>query len=67
MPQSPQESEASDFIQIPSDGNDDTGSYLRGRNEDLSPLTDEQCLIADPWLMAFDLKAKRWGKNEVPV
>lgn len=62
-PQSPRESESSDFIQVPSDESDDIGPYLWGRNEDLSPLTDEQCLIADPWLLGFDLKAKRWGKD----
>jgi hypothetical protein len=31
------------------------------RNEDLTPLTDEQCLLATPWVHGFDLKAKEWG------
>lgn len=65
-PQSPEESEPGDFIQVPSDLGDDTGPDLWGRNEELSPLTSEQCLIADPWLMAFDLKAKRWGEKRIP-
>ncbi|KAK7711282.1 hypothetical protein SLS64_005304 [Diaporthe eres] len=63
--QSPQESESGDFIQVPSDLSDDIGPDLWGRNEDLSPLTDEQCLIADPWLTAFDLKTKRWGLVDI--
>lgn len=65
-PQSPQESESGDFIQVPSELSDATSPDLWGRNEDLSPLTSEQCLIADPWLMAFDLKEKRWGEKETP-
>lgn len=65
-PQSPQDSESGDFIQVPEDLSDDIGPDLWGRNEDLSPLTNEQCLIADPWLTAFDLKAKRWGKKPSP-
>ncbi|KAM0263528.1 hypothetical protein ACHAQJ_001147 [Trichoderma viride] len=31
------------------------------RNQDLTPLTDEQCLLATPWVHGFDLKAKEWG------
>lgn len=65
-PESAEDSESGDFIQVPSDLSDDIGADLWGRNEDLSPLTSEQCLIADPWLTAFDLKAKRWGKKPSP-
>lgn len=31
------------------------------RKEDLTPLTDEQCLLCTPWVNGFDLKAKEWG------
>jgi len=31
------------------------------RKEDLSPLTDEQCMLASPWVKGFDLKSKEWG------
>jgi hypothetical protein len=32
------------------------------RSEDLRALTDEQCLLATPWLKGLDLKTKEWGK-----
>ena len=32
------------------------------RKEDLRPLTDEQCLLAIPWVKGLDLKTKEWGK-----
>jgi hypothetical protein len=32
------------------------------RSEDLTPLTDEQCMIATPWLRGMDLKTKEWGE-----
>jgi len=32
------------------------------RSEDLCALTDEQCLLATPWLKGLDLKTKEWGK-----
>ncbi|KAK4225058.1 P-loop containing nucleoside triphosphate hydrolase protein [Podospora fimiseda] len=32
------------------------------RKEDLSPLSDEECLMTSPWLIGFDLKAKKWGR-----
>ena len=32
------------------------------RNEDLATLSDEQCLLATPWLKGLDLKTKEWGK-----
>lgn len=64
QPESPSETiESGDFIQVPSDLNNDTDPDIWGRNEELLPLTSEQCMIADPWLIAFDLKTKRWGKN----
>ncbi|UKZ54076.1 hypothetical protein TrVGV298_007881 [Trichoderma virens] len=31
------------------------------RKEDLTPLTDDQCLLCTPWVNGFDLKAKEWG------
>jgi hypothetical protein len=54
----------------------DTGPVLEGpeltaaamsenvsRGEDLTPLTDEHCLLATPWLKGMDLKTKEWGKK----
>jgi hypothetical protein len=32
------------------------------RSEDLTPLTDEQCIITTPWLKGMDLKTKEWGQ-----
>ncbi|KAH8895784.1 P-loop containing nucleoside triphosphate hydrolase protein [Thozetella sp. PMI_491] len=31
------------------------------RNEDLTPLTDEQCLLATPWVRGYELKSRTWG------
>lgn len=31
------------------------------RSEDLTPLTDDECLLATPWLRGLDLKTKEWG------
>ncbi|KAL7807587.1 P-loop containing nucleoside triphosphate hydrolase protein [Trichoderma gracile] len=31
------------------------------RKEDLTPLTDEQCILTTPWIHGFDLKAKEWA------
>lgn len=63
-PQSPSEtSEPGDFTQVPSEFDVATRLDLWGRTEGLLPLTSEQCMIADPWLIAFDLKTKRWGKK----
>jgi len=33
----------------------------KSRKEDLTPLTDEQCMIATPWLRGMDMKTKEWG------
>ncbi|KAI5926702.1 P-loop containing nucleoside triphosphate hydrolase protein [Camillea tinctor] len=35
------------------------------RNEDLTPLTEEQLLLASPWLKGFDLKDKDWCELRV--
>ncbi|KAI0132615.1 hypothetical protein BJ170DRAFT_255061 [Xylariales sp. AK1849] len=35
------------------------------RVEDLRPLTDEQCLMATPWMKGFDLKSKDWCELRV--
>jgi hypothetical protein len=37
-------------------------SVAVSRTEDLTPLTDEQCLLTTPWLKGLDLKTKEWGK-----
>jgi hypothetical protein len=34
-----------------------------GREEDLTELSDEHCLLTTPWLIGFDLKRKLWGKH----
>lgn len=61
-----QTSDSGGFIQVPSDLEKATASDLWGRNEELPPLTSEQCTIGDPWLIGFDMQAKRWGKNNIP-
>lgn len=33
------------------------------RYEVLDSLTDDQCLLATPWLRGLDLKTKEWGTN----
>ncbi|KAK4097619.1 P-loop containing nucleoside triphosphate hydrolase protein [Parathielavia hyrcaniae] len=33
-----------------------------GRDEDLTELSDEHCLLTTPWLIGFDLKHKQWGR-----
>ncbi|KAG9234677.1 P-loop containing nucleoside triphosphate hydrolase protein [Amylocarpus encephaloides] len=35
------------------------------RTEDLSPLTEEQAMMATPWLKGFDLKSKDWCELKV--
>ncbi|KAK0711900.1 P-loop containing nucleoside triphosphate hydrolase protein [Lasiosphaeris hirsuta] len=32
------------------------------RFEDLTPLSDEECLLATPWVIGLDLKNKEWGR-----
>lgn len=34
------------------------------RVEDLTPLTDEECLLVNPWLRGLDLRTKEWGNYE---
>lgn len=41
-----------------------SGTGLR-RVEYLQPLTDEQCLLATPWLKGLDLKSKDWAMFNV--
>ena len=31
------------------------------RTEDLRPMSDEQCLLATPWVLGMDMKTKQWG------
>ena len=33
------------------------------RSEDLTPLTDEECLLTTPWVIGMDLKTKKWGEH----
>lgn len=41
-----------------------SGTGLK-RVEYLQPLTDEQCLLATPWLKGLDLKSKDWAQFNV--
>lgn len=41
-----------------------SGTGLK-RVEYLQPLTDEQCLLATPWLKGLDLKSKDWAMFNV--
>ena len=50
------------------DGSEMTAKSLNkavARNEDLRSLSDEQCLLATPWLKGLDLKTKEWGKYSI--
>ncbi|KAM5353409.1 hypothetical protein ACJ41O_000059 [Fusarium nematophilum] len=33
-----------------------------GRSEELDALTDDQCLVATPWVKGLDLKTKEWAQ-----
>ncbi|KAF4338669.1 Fidgetin 1 [Fusarium beomiforme] len=33
-----------------------------GRSEVLDPLTDDMCLVANPWVKGLDLKTKEWAQ-----
>jgi hypothetical protein len=49
----------------PTDGHELTvppANEATSRNEDFIPLTDEQCMMATPWLRGMDLKTKEWGQ-----
>lgn len=35
-----------------------------GRCEVLDALSDEECLLATPWVVGFDLKTQDWGEFE---
>lgn len=41
-----------------------TGTSLK-RIEHLVPLTDEQCILANPWLKGLDLKTKNWAQFNI--
>jgi hypothetical protein len=41
-------------------------STARSRVEFRSHLTDEQCLLATPWLRGLDLQTKEWGTSTSP-
>ncbi|KAI0555989.1 P-loop containing nucleoside triphosphate hydrolase protein [Xylaria curta] len=45
--------------------NDTTDKRPMERVENLAPLTDEQCLLATPWVKGFDLKSKQWYELRV--
>lgn len=33
------------------------------REEDLTPMTDEQCLLANPFVKGMDVKSKEWSEH----
>lgn len=35
----------------------------RPQQQDLAPLTDEQCVLTTPWVIGMDMKTKKWGKS----
>jgi hypothetical protein len=35
----------------------------KARDEDLTALSDEHCLLTTPWMIGFDLKRKKWGEH----
>lgn len=36
------------------------------RSEDCTPLSEEHCLLATPWVIGMDLKRKEWGMSFFP-
>jgi hypothetical protein len=36
------------------------------RVEDLTPLSDDHCLLTNPWMIGFDLDKKKWGEHSGP-
>ncbi|KAI1498911.1 P-loop containing nucleoside triphosphate hydrolase protein [Biscogniauxia marginata] len=51
------------FTTVTADGEVEVMRFKR--EEDLSPLTEEQLLLTSPWLKGFDLKAKHWCELRV--
>lgn len=39
-----------------------TTDYSLKRPDNLEELTDDQCLLANPWVKGLDLKTKKWGE-----
>lgn len=66
--------DASDTCDTEDEDSDDEASDLKAlkpsgtglkRVEHLEPLSDEQCLLATPWLKGLDLKTKDWAQFNV--
>jgi len=36
-----------------------------GRIEDMTPLSDGDCLLCIPWVIGLDLKSKQWGTTGI--
>lgn len=34
------------------------------REEDFTPMTDEQCLLANPFVKGMDVKSKEWSEHQ---
>ncbi|RWA05440.1 hypothetical protein EKO27_g9667, partial [Xylaria grammica] len=60
----PESSRDSRFAAISVDENPRAERPVR-RVENLQPLTDEQCLLATPWVIGFDLRSKDWCELRV--
>lgn len=37
------------------------------REEDFTPMTDEQCLLANPFVKGMDVKSKEWSDHPPPI
>ncbi|KAM0421225.1 hypothetical protein ACHAPT_010945 [Fusarium lateritium] len=50
----------------PAEGNTEmtatTSNFSLKRPDKLEPLTDDQCLLANPWMKGYDLKTKEWAQ-----
>ena len=63
----PSSSSSSEDIPTPMEDNPEMAvvkslNKAQARWEVLTPLTNEQCLLATPWVTGLDLKSKEWGK-----
>lgn len=59
-----EDSEDDDGEKTPAEG--DEVDDKSKRNEDLKPLTDDECMLAVPRVMGFDLQEKEWCKLNSP-
>ena len=63
------DSEDADADAEDSSGNAETATVPQAsakRVEDLTPLSDDHCLLTSPMLIGFDLDKKKWGEHSAP-